>query len=87
MYDQIVLFLESFTAIGFELKQATNAYDEALNRLSSGRGNFITKAENLKVLGAKVTRQIEKNPKIKQPNLLEEANYSHENATTSNEEE
>ena len=79
LYDKIVLFLESFTHVGFELKQATEAYESAISQLSEGRGNVIRRTENLKKLGAKVSKQIEGNPKVKKPNLLEEANYSHEN--------
>lgn len=81
LYDKIVGFLESFTQVGFELKQATSAYDIALSRLSEGPGNVIKKAENLKDLGAKVTKQIKGNSKIQEANLLENANYSHDNST------
>lgn len=80
IYDQIVLFLEAFTSIGFELKQATSAYDDALSRLSEGRGNIVKRSENLKVLGAKVTKQINDNSKIKEANLLDTASHSHENS-------
>ena len=69
-YDKIVLFLESFTNVGFELKQATEAYESAISQLSEGRGNVIRRTENLKKLGAKVSKQIEGNPKVKNPNLL-----------------
>ena len=86
LYDKIVLFLESFTNVGFELKQATDAYENALSQLSEGKGNVIRRTENLKNLGAKVSKQIEGNPKVKESNLLEEANYNHEN-DNSNEEE
>lgn len=79
LYDKIVIFLESFTNIGFELKQATDAYESALSQLAEGKGNVIRKTENLKKLGAKVSRQIEGNKKIKETNLLEEANFNHEN--------
>ncbi len=87
LHDQIVLFLESFTTLGFELKQATDAYDKAINQLKDGRGNVLRRTENLKNLGAKVSKQIKSNPKIKETNLLEEAIYNHENASNSNEEE
>lgn len=80
IYDQIVLFLEAFTSIGFELKQATSAYDDALSRLSEGRGNIVKRSENLKLLGAKVTKQINDNSKIKEANLLATAIHSHENS-------
>tara|TARA_B100001741_G_C16493046_1_gene570690 strand:+ start:55 stop:1278 length:1224 start_codon:yes stop_codon:yes gene_type:complete len=80
LYDKIVGFLESFTQVGFELKQATSAYDTALTRLSEGSGNVIKRTENLKELGARVTKQIKGNKDIKEPNLLENANYSHDNS-------
>ena len=80
LYDKIVGFLESFTQVGFELKQATSAYDTALSRLSEGPGNVIKKTESLKDLGAKVTKQIKGNSKIQEANLLENANYSHDNS-------
>ena len=80
LYDKIVGFLESFTQVGFELKQATSAYDTALSRLSEGPGNVIKKTESLKNLGAKVTKQIKGNSKIQEANLLENANYSHDNS-------
>ena len=79
LYDKIVLFLESFEKVGKELNQASNAYEEALDRLSEGNGNIIRKTENLKKLGAKVTKEIGQN-------LLEEANSNHENASDSNSE-
>ena len=80
LYDKIVLFLDAFQDVGKELNQASNAYEKALDRLSEGSGNVIRRSENLKVLGAKVTKEIGQN-------LLEEANSNHENATTSNEDE
>jgi hypothetical protein len=41
--------------------------------LSEGRGNVIKRTDDLKKLGAKVTKEIN-------VNLLEESNYSHENS-------
>ena len=80
LYDKIVLFLDAFQDVGKELNQASNAYEKALDRLTEGSGNVIRRTDNLKKLGAKVTKEIGQN-------LLEEANSNHENATTSNEEE
>jgi DNA recombination protein RmuC len=58
LHDKIVIFLESFTAIGFELGQAKTAYDEAENQLISGTGNVIRQTEMLKELGAKVKKDL-----------------------------
>ena len=77
LHDQIILFLEAFSDVGKELNQASKAYDMALSRLSEGRGNVIKRTGDLKKLGAKVTKEIG-------TNLLEEANYNHDNATDSN---
>lgn len=70
LHDKIVLFLESFNQLGFEIKQANEAYDEAMTRLSTGTGNVIKKTNDLKKLGAKVKKEISQN-------LLEEATHSH----------
>jgi len=77
LHDQIILFLEAFSDVGKELNQASKAYDTALSRLTDGRGNVIKRTGDLKKLGAKVTKEIG-------TNLLEEANYNHDNATDSN---
>ena len=53
LHDKVVLFLETFTALGYELGQATDAYEKALEQLSSGSGNVIRQTEMLKELGSK----------------------------------
>ena len=73
LHDKIVGFIEAFEEVGYELNQASNAYNLALDRLSQGRRNVINKTDNLKKLGAKVTKEINSN-------LLEAANYNHENS-------
>ncbi len=80
LHDKIILFLESFEGLGTRLKQATDSFEEAHDRLVKNRGNVIRRTDGLKQLGAKVKKTMDKN-------LLEEGNYNHENATTSNEEE
>ena len=51
LHDKVVLFLETFTALGYELDQASGAYEKALEQLSSGSGNVIRQTEMLKELG------------------------------------
>ncbi len=60
LYDQFVLFLESITQIGHQLDKTTEAYHLAKKRLYEGKGNLFKRAENLRVLGAKTTRTMEK---------------------------
>ena len=74
LHDKIILFIEAFDDVGNELNQATKAFDLARGRLSVGDGNVIKRTDNLKKLGAKVTKEIG-------TKLLEEANYNHDNAT------
>ena len=58
LHDKVVLFLESFSAVGYELGQASDAYERAMEQLSSGTGNVIRQTEILKDLGAKTKKDI-----------------------------
>ncbi len=58
LHDKIVLFLESFTTIGFELRQAKEAYELAENRLVDGSGSVIRQTEKLRELGAKTKKDL-----------------------------
>ena len=58
LHDKVVLFLETFTALGYELGQATYAYEKALEQLSSGSGNVIRQTEMLKELGSKTKKDL-----------------------------
>jgi DNA recombination protein RmuC len=44
--------------VGKNISQAGKSYDEALNQLSTGRGNLVNQAEQLKKLGLKTTKDI-----------------------------
>ena len=58
LHDKVVLFLETFTALGYELDQASGAYEKALEQLSSGSGNVIRQTEMLKELGSKTKKDL-----------------------------
>ena len=58
LHDKVVLFLETFTALGYELGQASDAYEKALEQLSSGSGNVIRQTEMLKELGSKTKKDL-----------------------------
>lgn len=76
LHDQVVLFLESFTAVGFELKQASEKFEEAEKRLVTGRGNVLRQTEMLNRLGAKNKKDLRE--KIGLRKLAEEADLSKE---------
>ncbi|MCS6985471.1 MAG: DNA recombination protein RmuC [Leptospiraceae bacterium] len=51
LYDKFCQFLDDFNKIGSKLSEASKAYEEALKKLSTGRGNLIQQAENFRRLG------------------------------------
>ncbi|MGB4399382.1 MAG: DNA recombination protein RmuC, partial [Daejeonella sp.] len=59
MYDKFVGFIGDMDGIGKNIKQSQDAYERALNKLSSGRGNLTTTAEKIKKLGAKAGKQLD----------------------------
>ncbi len=58
LYDKFVGFLKDMGEIGNRLKQAENAYDGAMNKLSQGRGNLVRQIEDLKSMGADANKSI-----------------------------
>lgn len=58
LYDKFVLFVKDVEDIGQRLEQAQTAYGNAHNKLSSGRGALVGRAEKLKKLGAKAAKQL-----------------------------
>lgn len=58
MYDKFVAFVDDLEKIGKAIDGTQKAYDAALNKLSSGRGNLINQAEGLRKLGVKATKRI-----------------------------
>lgn len=61
MYDKFCGFIEDMQKIDRSLKQSQSAYDDALNKLSSGKDNLLRKAERVKALGAKTSRDLPAN--------------------------
>ena len=59
MYDKFVGFISDMDGIGKNLKQSQDAYERALNKLNSGRGNLTITAEKIKKLGAKAGKQLD----------------------------
>ena len=58
LYDKFAGFIENLEDVGYRLGQAQKAQDEAMKKLTSGRGNLTDKVETLKKLGAKTEKQI-----------------------------
>ena len=58
IYDQVFLILESMTDARKKLSGLSDSFDLALKRIKEGRGNLVGRVEEIRRLGAKVSRQI-----------------------------
>lgn len=58
MYDKFRGFVEEIEKIGRQLATCQSSYDNALLKLSQGRGNLISQAEQLKDLGVQVKKEL-----------------------------
>ena len=69
LYDKIAGFVEDLTSVGEKIDAAQKSYGKAVEKLSTGRGNIIRQAEQLRELGVK-------NSKTISPKLVSEAEES-----------
>ncbi|MEQ8625588.1 MAG: DNA recombination protein RmuC [Vicingaceae bacterium] len=60
LYDKFKGFVDDMQRIDKGLSAAKNAYDDAFNKLSTGKGNLVGRAEKIKALGAKTSKEIPK---------------------------
>jgi DNA recombination protein RmuC len=58
LYDKFVGFVEDLQSVGKSLDAARAAWENASNKLQTGRGNLIRQAEQLKTLGAKAAKSL-----------------------------
>ena len=60
MYDKFRGFVEEIEKIGKQLTNCRTSYDNALLKLTRGRGNLVSQAEQLKELGVQVKKELPK---------------------------
>lgn len=58
LYDKFVGFVEDLEKIGEQIENSRKAYDGAHNKLVSGRGNLVARAQGLIDLGVKSRKQL-----------------------------
>ena len=58
LYDKFVGFIEALEDVGRQLERARQAHRTATERLCSGRGNLVRRAEQLKALGVKANKAL-----------------------------
>lgn len=60
LYDKFVGFITTLEGVGKNIEQAQSQYQAAYKQLSEGRGNLVNRAEKLRKLGIKASKQIDK---------------------------
>ncbi len=59
LYDKFVGFTDDLVKLGVGLKATQKTYEDAMNKLSEGKGNLVKKAESIKKLGAQASKNID----------------------------
>ena len=67
IYEKLALSLEDLVTIGKNLDKSKQDYESVMGRLTTGKGNLVRTAEELKKLGADTTKTID-------PKIIEKAN-------------
>jgi DNA recombination protein RmuC len=58
LYDKFVSFISDMESIGRSLDSTRKTYDQAVNKLYVGSGNLVKRAESIRKLGAKTTKEL-----------------------------
>jgi len=58
LYDKFVGLIDDLQDISNKLESTRKAYDNAMNKISTGKGNLISRAQKIKELGAKTKKEI-----------------------------
>ena len=85
LYDKFTGFLEDMSKIDASLKTARDSYDEAIEKLSKGKGNLLKQSQQLKQLENKPekeeksleqkSQQFKNSEKKEEKSLIQEAQY------------
>ena len=58
MYDKFSMVLDDIDKLGLALNKASLIQTDLIKKVSTGKGNLVSRAEELKSLGAKTSKQI-----------------------------
>ncbi|MFO7938671.1 MAG: DNA recombination protein RmuC [Bacteroidales bacterium] len=58
LYDKFVGLVEDLQEVGVKFQAVEKAYQGALNKLSSGKGNLVSRVERIRELGAKSKKEL-----------------------------
>jgi DNA recombination protein RmuC len=60
LYDKFAGFVENLQGVGDRLSQAQQSYEKAFGQLSTGAGNLLRQTESLRELGARNSKQLDR---------------------------
>jgi DNA recombination protein RmuC len=60
LYDKFVSFVDDLLNVGKRIDESKNSYLDAMKKLTDGSGNLVRRAEKIKLLGAKTTKNLPK---------------------------
>ena len=58
LYDKFEGFVSDLIKVGNNINSSQSSYQDAMSKLSEGKGNLVSKVENLKKLGAKAKKTL-----------------------------
>jgi DNA recombination protein RmuC len=58
LFDKFAGFLEDFQDLGKRIDATMRSYDDSMKKLYSGKGNLIRRAQAIRELGAKTSKNI-----------------------------
>jgi DNA recombination protein RmuC len=76
IYDKLRGLVEDLEKLGTQLGNAHKSYDDAMNKLTRGRGNLIRQAESFVELGVKVNKRLPKSILDKVDLAIEDEMYA-----------
>lgn len=59
LYDKFASFVTDMESIGLNIARTNKAYDDAMNKLTTGRGNLLRRSEEFIELGVKTKKKID----------------------------
>ena len=72
LYDKFVGFTNDLLKVGRSMDSAKDTYEEAMNKLTAGKGNLISRVENIQKLGAKASKSLDVKLVDRAGNFIEE---------------
>ena len=72
LYDKFVGFTSDLLRVGRSMDSAKDTYEEAMNKLTTGKGNLVSRVENIQKLGAKASKSLDDKLVGRAGNFIEE---------------